>query len=124
MNKLLVAFFASVFVLVAAPAFAQPDNDMRPLSKMETNDAKAARAAAKAHWAKMTPEEQAAAKKAARARKQSELTALDEMANPQMMYNAKQGAAEAAASKAQPVPTKAERQQYGTTMDKKDSSGQ
>jgi hypothetical protein len=133
MNKLLVTLLAGAFAFGSASAMAQTgsktfaatgDNDMKPLSKMETDQAKAAREQAKAHWAKMTPEEQAAAKKAARAKKQSELTALDEMANPNMMYNAKQGAADAAASKAQPKPTKAERQEYGTTMDKKASSGQ
>jgi hypothetical protein len=133
MNKLLVTLLASAFALGSASALAQTggktfavtgDNDMKPLSKMETDEAKAARAQAKAHWAKMTPEEQAAARKATRAKRQSELTALDEMANPNMQYNAKEGAADAAASKAQPVPTKQERQQYGTTMDKKASSGQ
>jgi hypothetical protein len=122
MNKLLAAVFASAFVFVAAPAFAD-DNDMKPLSKMETQDAKAARAAAKANWAKMTPEERAAAKKAAQAKNRAAWTATDEISSG-ISYDAKMGAAEAAASKAQPAPTKAERQQYGTTMDKKASSGQ
>ena len=113
MNKLIVALCASAFTFGSAAALAQGDNDMKPLSKMETQDAKAARAAAKAKWASMTPEEQAAAKKAARAKKQSELTALDNQAC-NFCYDAKQGAADAAASKAMPAPTKAERQQYGT----------
>jgi hypothetical protein len=122
MNKLLVALFAGTVALVAAPAFAD-DNDMKPLSKMETQEAKAARAAAKAKFDKMTPEEKAAAKKAAAAKNQASWTAVDYTASG-ITYNSKKAAAEAAASKAQPVPTKQERQQYGTTMDKKDSSGQ
>lgn len=123
MNKLLVALFASAFTLVAMPAFAD-DSSMKPLSKMDTQEAKAAREAAKAQWAKMTPEEQAAAKKTAKAKKQKDLTALEAVAQESDRYNAAQGAKDTAASKAQPVPTKQERQQYGTTMDKKASSGQ
>jgi len=123
MNKLLVALFASAFTLVAMPVFAD-DNDMKPLSKMETQEAKAARAAAKAKWDAMTPEQQAATRKASKAKKQSELTALEAVAQEGDKYNAAQGAKDAAASKALPVPTKQERQQYGTTMDKKASSGQ
>ncbi|HEX7271847.1 MAG TPA: hypothetical protein VF420_06835 [Casimicrobiaceae bacterium] len=109
MNKLLLALFASAFVF--GTALAQPDNTMQPLSKMQTEDAKAARAAAKAKWDAMTPQEQAAAKKAARNKKLSEATALDEVANDNMMYNAKQGAAEAAKSKEQPKATKEQRAQ-------------
>jgi hypothetical protein len=133
MNKLLVTLLASAFALGSASALAQTggktfavtgDNDMKPLSKMETQEAKAARAAAKAKWDKLTPDEQAAARKTARAKKQSELTALEAVAQESDKYNAAQGAKDAAASKAQPAPTKQERQQYGTTMDKKASSGQ
>jgi hypothetical protein len=82
-NRLLVALCAGAFTSGSAPVFAQglsSDNDMKPLSKMETQDAKAAAASAKAEWARMTPEQQAAAKKAARAKKQEELTALDNIA--------------------------------------------
>jgi len=46
MNKLLVALFAGAFAF-AIPAFAD-DSDIKPLSKMQTDEAKAARAAAKA----------------------------------------------------------------------------
>jgi hypothetical protein len=83
MNKLHFALCASAFGLGSASAFAQGfsgDNDTKPLSTMQPQDAKAATAAAKAKWAGMTPEEQAAAKKAARAKKQAELTALDNQA--------------------------------------------
>ncbi len=121
MNKLIVALCASAFALGSGFALAQGDNDMKPLSKMETQDAKAASAAAKAKWAAMTPEQQAAAKKAARAKKQSELTALDNAAC-NFCYNTKKAAAEAAESKAMAAPTKAQRQQDATTMDKQGDS--
>jgi hypothetical protein len=91
MNSLLVAFCASALALSTASAPAQglsADSDMKPLSKMETKDAKAAAATAKAKWAAMTPEQQTAAEKAARAKKQSELTALDNLACD-FCYNSK-----------------------------------
>jgi hypothetical protein len=122
MNKLLVALFASAFALVAMPAFAD-DSDMKPLSKMETQEAKAARAAAKAKWATMTPEEQAAIKKGAAAKNRDSWTAIEHVSSG-IVYDTKKGAKDAAASKAQPAPTAKEKQQYGTTMDKKASSGQ
>jgi hypothetical protein len=122
MNKLIIALCASAFAFGSVSALA--GNDMKPLSKMETQEAKAAREAAKAKWAKLTPEEQAAYKKQAKAKKQADLTALEAVAQESDKYNTKQGAADAAASKTQPKPTAAERQQYGTTMDKKASSGQ
>lgn len=116
MNKLIVALCASAFAFGSASALA--GNDMKPLSKMETQEAKAARAAAKAKWDAMTPEQQAAAKKAARAKKQADLTALDAIANDNMQYNTKQGAADAAASKAQPAPTKEQRAKDLNTLEK------
>jgi hypothetical protein len=122
MNKLIVALCASAFAFGSVSALA--GNDMKPLSKMETQEAKAARDAAKAKWAAMTPEQQAAARKAARAKRIGDATALDMVASENMSYDTAQGKKDAAASKAQPVPTKAERQQQGTTMDKKASSGQ
>jgi len=54
-----------------------------PLSKMDTDQAKAARAAAKAKWDKMTPEEKAAYKKAASQKKREELTAMEAVAADQ-----------------------------------------
>ena len=54
MNKLIVALCASAFAFGSVSAMA--GNDMKPLSKMETQDAKAAKAAAKAKWEKMTPD--------------------------------------------------------------------
>ena len=122
MNKLIVALCASAFAFGSVSALA--GNDMKPLSKMETQEAKAAREAAKAKWDKMTPEQQAAAKKAARAKKLQDATALDMVANENMQLDTAQAKKDAAASKAQPAPTAAQRQQMGTTMDKKASSGQ
>src|SRR5207342_3245571 len=109
MNKLLVALCASAFAFGSASALA--GNTMKPLSKMETEEAKAAKAAAKAKWDAMTPEQQAAAKKAARNKKLSDANAIDMIANDNMSYDAAQGKADAAASKAQPKPTPQQRQQ-------------
>ena len=123
MNKLLIALFAGAFA-VAMPAFAD-DTDIKPLSKMQTDEAKAAKAAAKAKWDKMTPEEQAAAKKAARAKKQGDQTALDSIAQESgsMKYDTKAGAKDTATSKEQPKATKEERQKALKEQEKK-SSGQ
>ena len=123
MNKLIVALCASAFAFGSVSALA--GNDMKPLSKMESQEAKAAREAAKAKWAKMTPEEQAAAKKAARAKKQSEQTALEAVAQESDRYNTKAGAAAAAASKAGPAPAKGTlNTPAGNAALKKESSGQ
>src|SRR5450631_3929417 len=107
MNKLIVALCASAFAFGSVSALA--GNDMKPLSKMETEQAKAARATAKAHWDSMTPEQQAAAKKAARNKKLSDASALDMIANDNMQYDAKQGAADAAKSKEIAKPTQQQR---------------
>ncbi len=115
MNKLIVALCASAFAFGSVSAMAG-GNDMKPLSKMETDEAKAARAAAKAKWDAMTPEQQAAAKKAARAKKIQDATALDMVASENMQLDTAQAKKDAAASKTQPKPTKAQRQQDWTTM--------
>jgi hypothetical protein len=97
MKNLLAAFFAgalaigSVSVLAAGSSMkwstsvntnkaADAVIDMRPLSTLDNDQVQAARAKATDHWAKMTSEEQSDAIKAARAKKQGELTALDEVA--------------------------------------------
>jgi|SRR5215470_1469929 len=111
MNKLLATLFASAFafsVSAMAQTAAQQDNTMQPLSKMETQDAKAAREAAKAKWDKMTPEQQAAAKKAARSKRLQDANAIDMIANENMQYNPPTKA-EQAASKEVPKPTKEQR---------------
>jgi hypothetical protein len=125
MNKLLLALMASAFAFVAASALAQApakkepvptrpiasEGDVMPLSKMDTEQAKAARAAAKAKYDKMTPEEQAAYKKSAAKKKQQDLTALEAVASETgPVYDTKKAAEEAKASKAQPTQTKQERQ--------------
>jgi len=125
MNKLLATLFASAFAfsLSALAQIPQGDNSTIPLSKMDTQAAKQARADAKAKWDKMTPQEQAAAKKAARAKKQSDLTALDAVASENMKYDAKQGSAQAAAEKSQAKPTKEERK-ADVTQQTKPTTGQ
>ena len=120
MNKLLVALFASAFAFVSASALAD-DSSMMPLSKMDTDQAKAAKAAAQAKWAKMTPEEQAAAKKAAKSKKLADQTALDKLATQQMRYDTTKGAAAAAASKEVPKATKEERKKALAEQEKKAS---
>lgn len=108
MNKLLVALFAGAFA-IAIPAFAD-DSSLMPLSKMQTDEAKAARAAAQAKWNAMTPQEQAAAKKAARAKKLMDATAIDVIASENMQYMPP-SKAEQAQSKAVPKPTKEQRKE-------------
>ena len=127
MNKLLVALIAGAFALISASAFAQApsqqlDNSMQPLSKMDTEQAKAARAAAQEKWAKMTPEQQAAAKKAARQKKLADANAIDMIANDNMQY-VPPTKAEQAASKEVPKPTKAQREKDLNEQAKK-ASGQ
>ncbi len=122
MNKLLVALCASAFAFGSVSALA--DNSMKPMSKMETEEAKAARAAAKAQWAKMTPEQQAATKKAAAAKNRDSWTATEEISSG-IEYDAKKGAKDAAASKAGPAPNKGTlNTPAGNAALKKESTGQ
>jgi FKBP-type peptidyl-prolyl cis-trans isomerase len=104
MNKLIVALCASAFAFGSASVLAD-DSDMKPLSKMQTDEAKAAKAAAKAKWDKMTPEEKAATKKAAAAKNRDSWTATEQLSSG-IEYDAKKGAQDAAASKAGPAPAK------------------
>ena len=121
MNKLLIALFAGAFAFISASAFAD-DSSLMPLSKMDTEHAKAARAEAVAKWAQMTPQEQAAAKKAARAKKLADANAIDMIANDNMQYTPPTKE-EAAASKAVPKATKEQRQKDLAEQAKK-ASGQ
>jgi hypothetical protein len=121
MNKLIIALCASAFALGSASALA--GNDMKPLSKMETQEAKAARDAAKAKWAKMTPEEQAAYRKNVAKKKQSELTALEAVAQESQSSAAgsverKEAKQAIDASKATPAPTTAQRSAAGASLEK------
>jgi hypothetical protein len=87
MDKLLVALcvfvFGSALTLAQSPA-TQPlpsDITLIPLSKLDADRAYAARAAAKAKWDKMTPEEQAAVRRRGMAKKsREELTAMESLA--------------------------------------------
>jgi hypothetical protein len=86
MTKFIAALLAGAVACGPKLTLAD-DNDSKPLSKMETQEAKAARDAAKAKWDAMTPEQQAAAKKAARNKKLSDANALDMIANENMQFN-------------------------------------
>ena len=108
MNKLLAALFASAFAFGITSSALADDSTMMPLSKMDTEQAKAARAAAKAKWDAMTPQQQEAAKKAARNKKLADANAIDMIASENMSY-APPSKAEQAASKAVPKPTKEQR---------------
>ena len=122
MNKLLIALLAGAFALISASAFAD-DSSLMPLSKMDTQQAKQARADAKAKWDKMTPEERASTRKAAAAKKQADQTALDAVAQEGFKYDTKAGAKATAESKEVPKPTKEERQK-ALKEQSKQSSGQ
>jgi hypothetical protein len=84
MDKLLVAL--CVFVFGSALALAQSDTTepipaditLIPLSKLDAEQAKAARATAKAKWKAMTPDEQAAVRKALLDKHLRDLNAVDE----------------------------------------------
>jgi hypothetical protein len=87
MNKLRIALLVSTFALMSASALAE-DIDMKPMSSMSTEEAIAARKAARDHWSRMTPQERWQTVKAARGKKRDELTALDQYAKQQMAVRA------------------------------------
>ena len=140
MNKLLTALMTIAFAFVSATALSQApatkqavptrpipsEGDVMPLSKMTTEQAKAARAEAKAKWDAMTPEQQAAARKALRNKRQQDLTAIDEyvVKTEGTRYNAAQGAELAKESKTTPKPTRAERQEAMKAMQDASKHGQ
>jgi len=133
MNKLLAALIAGAFAFVSASTLAQApapkpkpatqpipsEGDVMPLSKMSTDQAKAARAAAKAKWDAMTPDEQAAYKKAMKKKRQEDLTAFEAVASETgPTFDAKKASEEAKAQKNLPKPTAAERQKDLSTQSK------
>jgi len=139
MNKLLTALMTVAFAFASSTALSQApakqpvptrpipsEGDVMPLSKMTTEQAKAARAEAKAKWDAMTPEQQAAARKALRNKRQQDLTAIDEyvVKTEGTRYNAAQGAELAKESKATPKPTRAERQEAMKAMQDASKHGQ
>ena len=128
MSKLIIALCASVVVFGSASALAD-DSDMKPLTKAQTDAARNERNAARAKFAAMTPAEQEATRKAARAKKQADLTMMEAVAlegqNPSATSPARAEAKAAVeASKTQPKPTAAERQKDLTNLEKKAGPGQ
>jgi hypothetical protein len=123
MNKLLAALVVGAFALGSLPALAQDKTQSFILTPGEQARLKTERDAAKAKWAAMTPEEKAATKKAASGKRRSELTTVEEMSmgSGTEYFNAKEGAAATAASKAGPKPDKPTPDQ---TKDLQKSKGQ
>jgi predicted Fe-S protein YdhL (DUF1289 family) len=79
MKKTAFAILLAAAAAASTPVFAQDytDNDTPMLSPAETAQLRAQRDAARAEWARMTPEQRAAVKQAARQKRFDELTALD-----------------------------------------------
>jgi hypothetical protein len=123
MNKLLAALAVGAFAFGSLPALAQDKTQSFILTPGEQARLKTERDAAKAKWAAMTPEEKAATKKAASGKRRSELTTVEEMSmgSGTEYFNAKEGAAATAASKAGPKPEKPTPDQ---TRDVQKSKGQ
>ena len=87
MNKLHLVLVATMLAFVSASAFAQ-DIDMKPMAGLSTQEAIAARKAARDHWDRMTRQERLDAVRAARGKNREELTALDQYAKQQMALRA------------------------------------
>ena len=87
MNRLHISLLVGTFALMSASALAQ-SIDMKPMSVMSTEEAIAARKAARDHWSRMTPQERFQTAKAARGKNREELTALDQYAKQQMAVRA------------------------------------
>jgi hypothetical protein len=123
MNKLLAALVVGAFAFGSLPALAQDKTQSFILTPGEQARLKTERDAAKAKWAAMTPEEKAAMRKAASGKRRSELTTVEEMSmgSGTEYFNAKEGAAATAASKAGPKPEKPTPDQ---TKDLQKSKGQ
>ena len=123
MKKLLAALVVGAFAFGSLPALAQDKTQSFVLTPGEQARLKTERDAAKAKWAAMTPEEKAAMKKAASGKRRSELTTVEEMSmgSGTEYFNAKEGAAATAASKAGPKPEKPTPDQ---TKDLQKSKGQ
>jgi hypothetical protein len=123
MNKLLAALAVGAFAFGSLPALAQDKTQSFILTPGEQARLKTERDAAKAKWAAMTPEEKAAMRKAASGKRRSELTTVEEMSmgSGTEYFNAKEGAAATAASKAGPKPEKPTPDQ---TKDLQKSKGQ
>jgi cell division protein FtsL len=101
-KKLIAALFAGVFAFASVSAFA---DDTTPPQPVDYAKLKAERDAAKAKWAAMTPEQQAATRKAMQAKRVSELSALEVVAQNDDMTRA--SAAESAQLKSERAAAKA-----------------
>lgn len=75
-KKLIAALFAGAFAFASVSAIA---DDKTPPAPVDQAKLKAERLDAKAKWDAMTPEQKAATRKAAQAKKLSELTMLEKM---------------------------------------------
>jgi hypothetical protein len=122
MNRLLAALIVGAFAFASGSVLAQATEKPKPetqplrglavpLKQMDVEQAKAAHEAAKEAWDKMTPEEQAAWKKKARAKRVADLNAIEEYAVEQgAVYDTEAAKKAAEQSKAMPKPSSAERQ--------------
>ena len=84
-KKLIAALFAGAFAFASVSAYA---DDTTPPQPVDYAKLKAERDAAKAKWAAMTPEQQAATRKAMQAKRVSELSALEVVAQNDDMTRA------------------------------------
>jgi hypothetical protein len=101
-KKLIAALFAGAFAFASVSAIA---DDKSPPTPVDQAKLKAERDAARAKWAAMTPEQQAATRKAMQAKRVSELSALELVAQDNSDERATAG--ESAQLKAERVATKA-----------------
>ena len=76
-KKLIAALFVGAFAFASVPALA---DDKTPVAPVDQAKLKAERAEAKGKWEAMTPEQKAATRKAMQAKKVSELSALEMVA--------------------------------------------
>ncbi len=106
-KKLIAALFAGAFAFASASAMA---DDKTPSAPVDTAKLKAERDAAKAKYASMSAEEKAATRRAARAKRVSELTELEMVAGQESDLNAP--------TPAEAAKFKAEREAAKATFDK------
>jgi hypothetical protein len=97
MKKLLITILAAAVMAAAPGAFAagSGDDDVKPMTAAQLAQYRAERDAAKAQWAKMTPQQQAATIQSARTKRLADLTAIERYGqnNDMMQETAKQSAA-------------------------------
>ena len=114
MNKLLVALVTSAFAFGSVAAMADDQSPAQP-----GDEAKTDKDAAKAAAGKMTPEEKAAARKMARAKKQQEASAIAKEADTgNKMGQQQKDEADAGAAKAQPKALPEARPRIGVPLDR------